>query len=140
MQLFGLEHIYGLRTLNAIIMFAGVFFSIKKYKQKLGVTFIFLKGGARGLVTSFTAAISFAAFMAVYLFLNDGFMAELKANAPHGVFMNEVGVSMIIFIEAIASGFIFTFISMQRMKARAHSDLVIPNSGYEGHGYKVAHL
>lgn len=116
MKAFGLIHNYGLRAFNGVIMFTGVYLAIYRYKQQKGEHFEFLQGLAVGLLTTGVVALSFSAFVTFYMMANPEFTAAVKANEPHGMYINEWGVALGIFIEAAASGFIFSFLTMQQLK------------------------
>ncbi|MEM9326689.1 MAG: DUF4199 domain-containing protein [Bacteroidota bacterium] len=113
----GLEHNFGLRTLNAVILASGVFLAIREFKQNTFDTrFSFLSGMGVGFMISLMSAIAFAAFIGLYLVMHPAFLAEIQATEPQGQYMNEVGLSLLIFIEALASGILFSYGSMQYLK------------------------
>ncbi|RED92454.1 DUF4199 domain-containing protein [Marinoscillum furvescens] len=116
MKAFGLIHNYGLRAFNGIIMFVGVYLAIYRYKQQKQEQFEFLQGLGVGLITTLVVALSFSAFVTFFMMANPDFTAAVKANEPHGIYINEWGVALGIFIEAAASGFIFSFMTMQQLK------------------------
>lgn len=119
----GLIHNFNLRILNALLLFVGVFASIKSYKNIKQSYFQFLKGAGVGLITSLVSGITFSLFILAYLLLNPSFMEAIKANEPQGIYLNEWAVAVIIFIEATASGFLFSYISMQWLKEKNMADL-----------------
>lgn len=123
MMVLGLVHNYHLRALNALIMFTGVYLSIRSYKKARKDGFLFLKGMSVGLLTALVTAVTFTVFVVGYILANPEFMQALKANEPHGIYINEWGVAIIIFIEAAASGFMFSYLSMQWLKAKNMADL-----------------
>ena len=123
MNVFGLSHNFNLRAFNAIIMFFGVFLSIKTYKDFKGKQFEFLKGAGTGLITSLVTATLFTVFFSLYIYLDPAFYAEIKAEEPQGIYMNAWGIAALIFIEAVASGFLFTYLSMQWLKKSGTEDL-----------------
>lgn len=125
MKAIGLAQVTELRALNAIIMFAGVFLSIKNFKKnEFSYEFNYLSGIATGFFTGMVTAISFAVFVAAYIYFEPAFLAAIVADKPQRDFLNSLTSAMVIFIEAIASGFLFSYISMQYLK----KDVTIPLS------------
>lgn len=134
MKWLGLVHNINLRALNAVIMFAGVYLAIKtykKYKHEAGDHFQFMKGTGVGLITALTTAVVFSAFITGYVMASPEFMQSIKANEPQGIHINEWGIAVIIFIEAMASGFIFSYLSMQWLKENDMTYMKSP----ENHSY-----
>jgi len=123
MRGFDLAHNIELRALNALIMFAGIYLSLKTYKNNKKNRFEFLKGIGLGLITSLTVAISFSGFILVYLKLYPEFFNEIVKVEPQGEYINIPGMVGLIFIEAFASGLLFTYASMQWLKSKNMSDL-----------------
>ena len=125
MKLLGLAEVTELRTLNALIMFGGIFLAIRNFKmKKFSYEFNYLSGIATGFFTGMVTAVSFALFVAVYLYFDPSFMAAVVADNPQTDFLNPVTSAMVIFIEALASGFLFSYISMQYLK----NDITVPLS------------
>ncbi|NQZ76273.1 MAG: hypothetical protein HRT61_09195 [Ekhidna sp.] len=117
MRVLGLAEITELRALNALIMFSGIFFTIKSFRNgDFSENFGYLSGMAVGFFTGIIVAISFALFTAIYVSLDPVFLAAIVANNPQKDFLNPFAAAMVIFIEAIASGFLFTYASMQWLK------------------------
>lgn len=125
MKAFGLAQVTELRALNALIMLAGVFLSIRSTKKKkFTFEFNYLTGIATGFFTGMVTAASFAIFVGAYIYFNPAFLAAIVADNPQKDFLNPLTSAMVIFIEAIASGFLFSYISMQYLK----NDVTIPLS------------
>lgn len=125
MHLFGLTHHYYLRALNALFLFAGIYFAIKTHHKqyphvnpKKRSRISFLNEGAVGLVTTFSTGVMFAVFVAAYLYLDDEFLRIIRENEPQGRFLTPPAIAFLIFLEASASGFVFTFILAQMLKEK----------------------
>ena len=117
MRVLGLAEITELRALNALIMFSGVFLTVKTFRSGAFETdFGYLSGIAVGFFTGIVIAISFSLFVGVYVFIDPVFLAAIVADNPQKEFLNPMTASMVIFIEAIASGFLFSYASMQWLK------------------------
>jgi len=117
MRLLGLAEITELRSLNAIIMFSGVFLSIKTYRNgEFEEGFNYLAGIASGFFTGMVTAVTFALFVGIYVYYDPVFLAAIVADNPQKDFLNPLTSAMVIFMEAIASGFFFSYASMQFLK------------------------
>lgn len=117
MKMAGLLQVTELRLLNAIIMFSGIFLSIKTYRDgEFKVRFNYLSGIATGFLTGLVTAILFSIFVGIYVNINPVFLASIVAENPQKDFLNPLTSAMVIFIEAIASGFLFSYASMQYLK------------------------
>ncbi|MDE0470855.1 MAG: DUF4199 domain-containing protein [Ekhidna sp.] len=117
MRLLGLAEITELRSLNALIMFSGVFLTIKKFRNgDFDTAFGYLSGIAVGFFTGIVIAISFSLFIGIYIYFDPVFLAAIVADNPQKDFLNPLTAAMVIFIEAIASGFLFSYAAMQWLK------------------------
>ena len=116
MKALGLAHNVELRALNALFMFTGIFLSIRSYRKENDPNFEYLKGLGQGAITSGTVALTFGLFVFALLSLDVTFLAEIKQMEPQGMYINPSGFAGLIFIEAFASGLLFTYASMQYLK------------------------
>ncbi len=117
MRFLGLAEITELRALNALIMFSGIFLTIKTFRRGgFNADFGYLSGIGAGFLTGIVIAISFSLFVGIYITLDPVFMAAIVAENPQQEFLSPITASMVIFIEAIASGFLFSYASMQWLK------------------------
>ncbi|MEQ8239978.1 MAG: DUF4199 domain-containing protein [Cyclobacteriaceae bacterium] len=118
MKLLGLEHNFNLRLFNALIMYTGVYYLLKSLRSSSTESLSYLQGLLSGLVYSIFVGLLFSAFIGMYTYLTPDFMQSIKDNEPQGVYMNEFGITILIFIEAMASGILFTYATMQFLKKR----------------------
>lgn len=112
----GYVHVIELRAFNGLIMYFGVYKSIKEYKatQK---DFNYFQGLGTGVITAFVASLLFALCGFLYLqVINPSFMESIKANEPFGIYMNKFGAVIQIFIEGLASGCLMSYVNMQLLK------------------------
>lgn len=117
MRLLGLAEITELRALNALIMFAGIFYSIKTFRDKdFKAGFNYLSGIATGFFTGMMTAVLFSIFVGIYVYLDPVFLGAIVADNPQKDFLNPLTAAMVILIEATASGFLFSYASMQYLK------------------------
>lgn len=118
MSAIGLEHNLELRSLNLFIMVGGVYFSIRTIKRK-NKDFDYLKGIGTGFLAALSSSVAFALFNIIYLTaINPAFMTEVIAEEPFGAYLNPYSVAIVILMEGVASGFLFTFGLMQWFKGR----------------------
>jgi pheromone shutdown protein TraB len=127
MKFLGLEHNFNLRLFNALIMYAGVYYLIKSLMSS-AESLSYLQGLLSGLIYSISVGLLFSAFVGIYTYLTPDFMQSIKDNEPQGVYMNEFGITILIFIEAMASGILFTYATMQFMKKKKEAT---PNTTHQ---------
>ncbi|GAA5039806.1 hypothetical protein GCM10011506_39490 [Marivirga lumbricoides] len=118
MSLLGLVHNLELRALNLFIMAGGVYFSIKNIKRR-NKDFDYLKGMGTGFLAAISSSLAFALFNILFLtVVNPDFMTEVIAEEPFGSYLTPFTVAIVILMEGVASGFLFTFGIMQWFKRR----------------------
>ena len=117
MKVLGLVHILELRVLNFGFLLFGMTYAIKQFRSKYPEKMTYLKGIGIGLLTSTTAVGTFAIFVLLYTtVINPSFMDVVQANEGLGIHLNPFIISMGIFIEGTASGFLTTYAIMQYLK------------------------
>lgn len=121
MKAVGLVHNFNLRMLNALIMGTGVYLCLRNLKRREKGHLDYLTGYGIGAIMSLIVAVLFAAFVGLYINIDTAFMEAIKEKEPMGIYLNRFAVVIVIFIEAMSSGVIFTFSFMQLFK-----DDVIP--------------
>lgn len=116
MKWIGAHQITELRILNFVILLAGIAASIRHYIRKEWESPGYFTGFGLGLRTSFSAAISFALFLFIWLSIDQPFMRYLKANAPFGEYLSPMAAAATVTIEGISSGVVITLLLMQYYK------------------------
>jgi hypothetical protein len=117
MRILGLAEITELRSLNALIMFSGIFLMIRGFRDgDFDAEFGYLTGISSGFFTGLIVALSFSVFVGLYVSIDPVFLAAIVADNPQKEYLNPFSAAMVIFIEAIASGFLFSYASMQYLK------------------------
>lgn len=129
MKSFGLVHNVNLRFFNGIIMTIGVYLAISTYKKHNAQEFNYLTGIGIGVFTSLVVAILFSAFISIYIIAFPDFLAKIKLYEPQGIYLNQMAIAIILFIEAMASGCMISFISMQWLK-KTHGVPAHRSGGY----------
>lgn len=100
-----------LRVLNLFILVAGVYYALKKFKNTHEDHLNYFRALVTGVATSAVGAITFTAFLFVYLsFLDKDMMQYLIDNEPMGRFLNPYMASFIVALEGVFSGLLVTFI------------------------------
>ncbi|MEL7147474.1 MAG: DUF4199 domain-containing protein [Bacteroidota bacterium] len=117
MDALGLVHNLNLRIFNAIILFSGIFILLKRFKkQKYDKSFSYLNGLSAGFFVTLIATVGFALFMIAYLLINPDFLMAIRTNEPQGIYLNIPAIVTLIIIEGVASGILFSYMSMQFLK------------------------
>ncbi|MGK7389236.1 MAG: DUF4199 domain-containing protein [Candidatus Cyclobacteriaceae bacterium M2_1C_046] len=116
MRLLGLAQILELRSLNFLILFAGIFLAIR-YESMKNPDFAYFTGLATGIATAGISLIIFCVFLAIYLDLIDpAFMQQIKEHEMFGHLLNPYIASVAILFEGALSGVLISFILMQYFK------------------------
>ncbi|MCA6079026.1 DUF4199 domain-containing protein [Fulvivirga sedimenti] len=112
----GLAENQTLRLVNFAILAVGVFLSVRRFRDKSDDRFTYIRGLLAGTFTAVLASALFGVFIWAYLlFLDPGFMADLKANAPFGPYLNPYIIAATLWIEGIFAGMVFSFLSMMML-------------------------
>jgi hypothetical protein len=115
-RLLGFADNYALRFLNGIIMFIGVFLSIKKYKDSKESPLKYLNGLGIGLQTSAYVTIMFVLCVLIYGSIDPEFISRVIENKAFLGATNIYIIAAITALEAAGSGFIISLASMQYLK------------------------
>lgn len=110
MNLAGLAHEVELRLLNLLILVAGVYLALKKFRETHEDHLNYFRALVTGVATAATASFLFAAFMFLYMTFDEGLMRSIVENEPMGRFMNPYIASFIVALEGLFSGLLVTFI------------------------------
>lgn len=111
MKFAGLLYILELRMLNLIILVAGIYFALKKFKATHEDHINYFRALATGVATGAIGSFGFAVFFWVYSsFIDPPFMQFLIDNEPMGRFLNPYITSFIVLLEGVFSGLLVTFV------------------------------
>lgn len=110
MHIFGLSHKVELRLLNLLILVTGVFFALKKFRETHEDHLNYFRALITGVATAAIGSCLFAAFLFVYMTLDESLMTSIRENEPMGRFMNPYIASFIVALEGLFSGLLVTFI------------------------------
>ena len=110
MQLMGLAHQVELRLFNLLILVAGVYFALKKFRETHEDKLNYFRALVTGVSTAAIGACTFAAFLFLYMSLDQSLMQSIIDNEPMGRFMNPYIASCIVALEGLFSGLLVTFV------------------------------
>jgi hypothetical protein len=105
-KLMGLHQYPVLSAANGVIIGAGIFFALKKYKA-VADSFKYQDGFQLGLFTGGLATITFSTFMALYIFIVDTEFAKAILDSWN---LNFNKGSLILIISLVIMGFSTTFV------------------------------
>ncbi|NJN43002.1 MAG: DUF4199 domain-containing protein [Flammeovirgaceae bacterium] len=110
MQVLGLSHHVELRLLNLLILVAGIYYALKKFKQTHADHLNYFRALVTGVATSTVASLVFALFMFLYMQVDATLMESISENEPMGHHLNPYMASFIIALEGVFSGLLVTFV------------------------------
>ncbi|MBS1543995.1 MAG: DUF4199 domain-containing protein [Bacteroidetes bacterium] len=112
MQLIGLGHHVELRLANLLILSAGVYYGLKKFKNTHEEHMNYFRGLITGVAIAAVGSALFALFMFAYMKLDSGFMQSIIDNEPMGHYLNAYIAAFIVALEGVFSGLLVTFVLM----------------------------
>jgi len=110
MYLLGLGHRVELRLLNLLILVAGIYFGLKKFKETHGQHINYFRALVTGIATGAIGSLIFALFMFAYMKLDAGMMQSIIDNEPMGRYLNAYMAAFIVALEGFFSGLLATFV------------------------------
>lgn len=115
MHLVGLGHHVELRLLNLLIVVAGIYFGLKKFKELHGQHINYFRALVTGVAIGAVGSLVFAVFMFVYMKLDADMMQSIIDNEPMGRYLNAYMASFIVALEGFFSGLLVTFVLINYM-------------------------
>lgn len=110
MKIVGLGHQVELRLLNLLILAAGVYFALKKFKETHGKHLNYFRALATGVATAAIGSLGFGLFMFLYMKFDAAMMQSIIEKEPMGRYLNAYIVSFIVALEGVFSGLLVTFV------------------------------
>jgi hypothetical protein len=110
MYALGLVHVIELRLLNLLIMLAGIYLALKQYKRTHDGHLNYFRGLTVGVASSVIGASTFAAFLLIYLKIDQNLMRSIIEQEPMGRFLNEYIAAAVVTLEGVFSGFTVTYL------------------------------
>ena len=109
MQVAGWHHHVELRLLNLFILVCGVYFALKRMKDTQAHLNYF-NALVSGVATAAIGSVIFAAFLFLYMQIDNGLMESIKQNEPMGRYLNPYMAAFIVALEGVFSGLLVTFV------------------------------
>lgn len=110
MYALGLVHVIELRLLNLFIMLGGIYAALKQYKRTHSGHLNYFRGLTTGVATATIGASTFAAFLLIYLKIDQNLMASIIENEPMGRYLNEYMAAAVVTLEGVFSGSTVTYL------------------------------
>lgn len=110
MHLLGYSHRVELRLLNLLILVAGVYLALKKFRESHEAHLNYFRALVTGVATAAIGSSIFAAFLFVYMSLDTDLMNSIVQNEPMGRYLNPYIASFIVALEGVFSGLLVTFV------------------------------
>ena len=110
MKIFGLAHHAELRLLNLLILIAGVYFALKKFKNTHEDHLNYFRALITGVATAAVGSLTFALFLFIYMKLDSNMMESIREGEPMGRYLNAYMAAFIVALEGVFSGLLVTFV------------------------------
>lgn len=110
MKIIGLGHNAELRLLNLVILTAGIWAALRKFKETHTERLNYFRGLIMGVATGAVASLVFGLFLFLYMQLDPAFMQSIRDHEPMGRYLNPYMASFIVALEGFFSGLLMTFI------------------------------
>jgi hypothetical protein len=110
MNLLGFGNHVELRLLNLLILAAGIFFGLKKFKETHEDHLNYFRALITGVAIGAVGSAIFGAILFVFLNVNTDFMTEMMAQEQMGLHLNPYMASFIVVLEGVFSGLLVTFV------------------------------
>jgi Protein of unknown function (DUF4199) len=110
MRITGLAHHVELRLLNLLIMIAGVYFALKKFRLTHGDHINYFRALITGFSTAAIGSVIFAVFLFIYMKIDSNVMRSIVEGEPMGRYLNAYVAAFIVALEGVFSGLLVTFV------------------------------
>lgn len=106
----GLAHITEFRLFNFVILFFGIFWTMRRQNDDSGHTIPYFDALAGGCIAVLTAVGIFSVFMLIYLSLDPYMMAAIRHHAMGGEYLTPTTSAIGVFMEGFSSGMIMAYV------------------------------
>ena len=110
MKLVGLSHHVELRLMNLVILTAGIYLALKKFKLTHTDHLNYFRGLIMGVATGGIGSLVFGLFLFIYMQLDSDMMQSIIDNEPMGRYLNPYMSAFIVVLEGFFSGLLVTFV------------------------------
>jgi hypothetical protein len=122
MKFAGYGHHVELRLVNLVILIAGVYFALKKFKQTHEDHLNYFRALITGVATGAIGSFVFALFLFLYMKIDGDLMESIIKNDPMGRYLNAYIAAFIVALEGVFSGLLVTFILINFVNTDEVSD------------------
>ncbi|HEY8934862.1 MAG TPA: DUF4199 domain-containing protein [Cyclobacteriaceae bacterium] len=122
MKVAGFSHVVELRLVNIVILIAGVYLALKKFKQTHEEHLNYFRALITGFTTGAIGSLVFALFLFIWMQIDVGMMEHIKATDPMGRYLNPYISAFIVALEGVFSGLLVTFILLNYVTTDEVSD------------------
>ncbi len=110
MKLAGLSHHVELRLINLLILVAGIYYALKKFRLTHRDSLNYFRALITGVATGAVGSLVFALFLFIWMKLDNAMMQSIIENEPMGRFLNAYMAAFIVALEGVFSGLLVTFV------------------------------
>lgn len=110
MKFASLGHNVELRLLNLLILTAGVFVALRKFRETHQESLNYFRGLITGVSTGAIGSILFGAFLFIYMKVDASMMDSIVKYEPMGHYLNAYMAAFIVVLEGFFSGLLVTFV------------------------------
>lgn len=110
MKFIGLGHHVELRLVNLVILTAGIYLALKKFKLSHTDHLNYFRGLIMGVATGGIGSLGFGLFLFIYMQTDNAMMQSIIDNEPMGRYLNAYMAAFIVVLEGFFSGLLVTFV------------------------------
>ncbi|HTJ50700.1 MAG TPA: DUF4199 domain-containing protein [Cyclobacteriaceae bacterium] len=122
MKVAGFSHVVELRLVNIVILVAGVYLALKKFKQTHEEHLNYFRALITGVATGAIGSLIFALFLFIWMKVDVGMMQHIQETDPMGRYLNPYIAAFIVALEGVFSGLLVTFILINYVTTDEVSD------------------
>ena len=110
MRAIGLAHHVELRLLNLVILGAGIYFALRKFKETHEGQLNYFRGLITGVTTAAIGSMAFALFLFIYMKIDGSMMEAVIKEDRMGRYLNAYIAAFVVALEGVFSGLLMTFV------------------------------
>lgn len=110
MKVVGLSHHVELRLMNLVILTAGIYLALKKFKNTHTDHLNYFRGLIMGVATGGIGSLIFGLFLFIWMQVDTDMMKSIIENEPMGRYLNPYMSAFVVVLEGFFSGLLVTFV------------------------------
>jgi len=110
MKVVGLSQVIELRLLNLVILSAGVYAALKKFRNTHEESLNYFRGLVTGVSTAGIGSVIFGLFLFIWMKADANMMKHIQEHEPMGMYLNAYMTAFIVVLEGFFSGLLVTFV------------------------------